>query len=238
MNRALLASLIVASAAGLAHADALIDFSVTDGGFTTSNSGVTAQSWNWGTSPAAPGGVNAWSVGQQSFVGSAWLTSPVMTVDGAGTVTGAFSHRFAFEYLFDGGQVQYTTNGGANWNTVSASLMTIWTYNATISPNFSSPIAGQQAFNGTSLGYGTPAYLTTAFTLGTGVSPFAVGSPAVFSGGESIQFRFSAHWDVSALGLVPNWQIGEFRIVNASIPTPGAAAMLGLGGLASLRRRR
>lgn len=236
MNRALLASLAIASAAGLAQADSFFDFNSGDGGFTSSN--ATGQTWTWGTVPAAPGGGNAWSVGTQGSVGSSWLTSPVLTVDGAGTVSGAFVHRFSFESTFDGGQMQYTTDGGANWNTVTEDMLTIVSYNATISSSFGSPIGGQRAFSGTSAGYSTPAYLTTGFTLGTGVSPFAVGSAAAFSGGESIQIRFSANWDSSVTSSDPNWQIGEFRLVNASVPTPAAAAVLGMGGLFIGRRRR
>lgn len=45
--------------------------------------------------------------------------------------------------------------------------------------------------------------------------------------------------DPSATGLFAGLTQGEINsIVNWSVPTPGAAALLGLGGLASLRRRR
>ncbi len=229
MSRTLIAALVVASASGLALADGFFDFNSNDGGFTTSN--ADGQDWAWNGW--------SWSVGSQTSVGTGWLTSPSMTVDGAGTVTGAFVHRYNFESGFDGGQVQYTTDGGANWFTVTQDMLTLVTYSNTISGSFGNPIGTQQAYSGASDGYANMLFVTTGFTLGTGAAPYVNGAAALFNGGETIQIRFSANWDSSVQAGAPNWELDEFRIANATVvPTPGVAALLCMGALATGRRRR
>jgi hypothetical protein len=52
-----------------------------------------------------------------------------------------------------------------------------------------------------------------------------------FSGTGDITFEFSTTGVVERVG----WYIDDLRV---AVPTPGAAAVLGLGGLAAMRRRR
>ena len=73
----------------------------------------------------------------------------------AGPFTGAselqFRHSYNFEETFDGGVLEVSTNGGANWLPV-ISQITTGGYDATIDTGYSSPIAGRAAWTGSNGG--------------------------------------------------------------------------------------
>ncbi len=233
MLRALygLATVVVAlSIQATAQAQVNFDFSVSNGGFTASVvTGDGTNPWLFTNSPAGPGGATAWSTGGVAAVSAKALTSPDLFVQANGTVTGSFNHRFNFEGSFDGGQLQFSVNGGA-FNTVPQDQITGVTYSATISSSFASPISGQRAFNGTTAGYATPVYVTSNFTLGTGASPFLTGSAFNFTAGDTVDIRFLGAWDNSVVLGSPNWQIGTLDATNlsfAAVPEPTTWALMG-----------
>lgn len=222
-----LATVVVAlSIHASTHAQANFNFSVNDGGFTASVlSGSATGPWTYGAS--------SWSTAGVTVVSSKGLTSPVLTVGANGNVTGSFSHRFSFESAtssFDGGQLQFRVNGGS-FNTVPQNQITGVTYFGAISSTFSSPIAGQFAFARVSAGFGTPVFVTSNFTLGTGAFPFSTGSPFAFTAGDLVEIRFLGAWDSSAIGGNPNWEISSVDVVNASlaaVPEPTTWALMGI----------
>jgi hypothetical protein len=235
-----LATVIVAlSIHSTAQAQASFNFSVNDGGFTASVlTGSATGPWTYGAT--------SWSTLGLAAVSSKGLTSPVLTVGANGSVTGSFTHRFSFEATsFDGGQLQFSVNGGS-FNTVPQDQITGVTYSANISTGFSSPIAGQRAFANLSAGFATPSFVTSNFTLGTGVSPFLTGSPFAFTAGDTVEIRFLGAWDSSVIGGNPNWEIGTVDVVNASLaavpePTTWAlmgTALVGAGGYGYRRFKR
>lgn len=207
------------------QAQANFDFAVNDGGFTASViSGTATGPWTYSGSSWVTPGVTS--------VSSKGLTSPVLTVNANGTVTGSFTHRFSFESStssFDGGQLQFRVNGGS-FNTVPQDQITGVTYFGIISSSFSNPIGGQFGFARVSAGYATPVMVTSNFTLGTGVSPFSTGSPFAFTAGDTVEIRFLGAWDSSSVGGNPNWEIGTVNVANASfaaVPEPTTWVLMG-----------
>ena len=76
------------------------------------------------------------------------LTNPVAIPGAATSATLTFWHRVVTESTFDGSVLEISTDGGTTWNDAGANI-TSGGYNATISVNFGSPLAGRQAWSGT-----------------------------------------------------------------------------------------
>jgi hypothetical protein len=219
---------------GLATAPAQVTYNFAGanaGGWTaTRTDGDDATAWQAG----ATGWVTAgWNGGNDMFGNPAtyFLSSPTLTVTGAGTLTGSFTHRFNFESGYDGGQFQYAVNGG-DWTAVPQGLITGTTYTETVS---GSALDGQLAFSGMSAGYAGPSYVTSNFTLGA-------GAPLSFSFGDQVQVRFVAAWDSSVVEGTPNWEVAGITLNGISaVPEPStyalAAGSCALAG-AWWRRRR
>jgi len=116
-----------------------------------------------------------------------------------------FNHAYAFEgdatNTYDGGVVEYSTDGGASWHDAS-SLFTHNGYNGTIVTGYGNPLAGRQAFVSSSNGY-----ISSRLDLST-------------LAGQSVRFRFRIGIDnqVGAYG----WFIDDLRIYTcaAAPPTP------------------
>lgn len=95
---------------------------------------------------------------------------------------------------------------------------------------FSNTIAGVMFLN-------TTLDLTDGNGIGVGTSyptafPFrGMNAASIFSyTGNVLQFNFAT--------AVPNIDLLQLRVMTRAIPAPGATALLGLGGLVALRRRR
>lgn len=237
MRRALLLALVALPlmAASAAAQTNNYDFTVGPQGWSASGSGAAV--WSWGSTGA---GGNGWFTNGQASVNTTFLLSPVLAVGANGLVTGSFVHRFQLESGFDGGQLQFSVNGGA-FNTVPQDHVFGTTYNATISSSFSSSIGGQRAFSGTSTGFATPAFVTSTFTLGTGSSPFSTGSDFAFTSGDTVQLRFLGAWDSSVDAGDPNWHIQSASItLPAAVPEPTTLALgaLGMAGAMTIYRKR
>ncbi len=122
-----------------------------------------------------------------------------MTGDVAIPATGAlmqFNHAYFFENnstsFFDGGVVEYSTNGGATWLDAGSMIIAGQTYGGTISSSSGNPLGGQSAFVSDSFGY-------TASQLN--LSSLA---------GQNVRFRFRIGTDSSIDDL--GWFIDDIRV--------------------------
>ena len=169
-------------------------------------------------------GINHWDDGAgpywQAFASSGVLSfwgfnfpfvgdSSVETTDGVALPSGArlqFNHSYGFESFgeltFDGGVIEYSTDGGSSWTDAGALVVAGAGYSGTIVSGFNNPLAGRPAFVGASWGY-------TASQLDlTGLA------------GTSTRFRFRMGTDdiVSDIG----WFVDDVRVytcVDPTIPT-------------------
>lgn len=202
-----------------------IDLRLTNGGFTqqtlVSNGVPVNNPWTW---TAGTG----WQVNGRTDVSRQRLLSPVLT-----NTVNAFAvvatHQYNFEQntlngnCFDGGALFASVNGGAFAQITSG--VSGQGYVGTVSNLFGNPLAGLQAFCGTSGGLVT----TTV----------SVNAPV----GTTIQLALDGAWDNSFAEANPNWLLQQVELRNLApaqvIPEPSTYVLLGAGLLAlgGLRRR-
>ncbi|MEY2485867.1 MAG: hypothetical protein QOH39_1515 [Verrucomicrobiota bacterium] len=118
-----------------------------------------------------------------------------------------FWHRFQFEDGFDGGALEVSIDGGATWVDVLAGGGSFVSggYNGTISPSYSSPIAGRPAWTG---GDATAAMSKVDVNLGA----FA---------GLDVRVRFRLACDLLLAGSQPGvgWWIDDVQFTNTPVET-------------------
>ncbi|MEO7433746.1 MAG: hypothetical protein ABIR62_17405, partial [Dokdonella sp.] len=122
-----------------------------------------------------------------------------------GATTLTFRHQFNLEDTFDGAVLEISINGGAFADIVTAGgAFTSGGYTDTISANFMSPIAGRQAWSGTSSGF-----ITSVVSLPAS----ATGQPTVL--------RFRTADDSSAVATTTpiGWFIDNLHLSTATLPT-------------------
>lgn len=116
----------------------------------------------WTTSPLN----HAYFIADPIGESDQWLTSPPLNV-GAGSFSFSFDQAFKFDgqypYL-DGGVVEITSDNGAHWNDIGASLTPA--YNGTIPTGYGNPLGGRAAYVVQTVGYPNGVVTTTA-SLGT-----------------------------------------------------------------------
>ena len=110
-----------------------------------------------------------------------------------------FDHAFQFEAGYDGGILQYSTNGGGSWSNASTLFSQGQNYNGTISPTDGNPLAGQSAFTGESHGYVSSRYNLASLT------------------GQSVRFRWRIGNDALFKGF--GWVIDDIKIYTCGVPT-------------------
>jgi Zn-dependent metalloprotease len=112
-----------------------------------------------------------------------------------------FNHSYEFDFFvstkYDGGIVEYSTNGGGTWNDLGP-LFSENGYNATISSGFGNPLGGSQAFGGPSNGY------------------YASRANLNSLAGQAVRFRFRIGTDSSADDY--GWFIDDIRIYTCQNP--------------------
>jgi len=116
-----------------------------------------------------------------------------------------FRHAYAFDYnetdMYDGGVVEYSTNGGATWYD-AGSLFTHNGYDGPIASGYLNPLQGRQAFVGMSNGY-----ISSRLDLSS-------------LAGQNVRFRFRIgidYWpDYPYLG----WIIDDVRIYTCDTTDP------------------
>jgi bacillolysin len=107
-----------------------------------------------------------------------------------------FAHAFAFESPnFDGGVIEYSTNGGANWLD-AAPLIDANGYTGTIAGGFGNPLANRSAFIGISHGY-----ISTRLNLST-------------LAGQSVRFRWRMGLDSEGLAL--GWFVDDVHVYTCA----------------------
>ena len=139
--------------------------------------------------------------------------SPPITA-GSGNLTITFSHRFAFEFTpasgatplqaFDGGVIEYSTDGGATWTDFG--LIANPGYTTNLVTGGTNPLAGRRAY-----GMNNPSFPST-----DNITMF-IGNRLA---GKTFQIRFRAGSDSNGGG--GGWQIDDVKftgIVGTPFPT-------------------
>jgi len=151
----------------------------------------------WATTATGPSSApNSAFSNDPATLGEASLYSPVTPITSASAKV-KFKNKYVTESTFDGMVLEIKIGAGAYTDIVTAggSFVT-GGYNATISTGFSSPIAGRQAWSGTSAG----GYIDTEANL-----------PAA-ANGQSVQLRWRMASDVSVAATGVN--IDDVQIIN------------------------
>jgi subtilisin family serine protease len=120
-----------------------------------------------------------------------------------------FWHRFRFEEGFDGGVLEASVNGGADWSDVTAlgATFTRGGYDGTIDDTFGSPIHGRQAWTGGVV----DAVLAPMEQVIVNVGALA---------GQDVLFRFRLVTDPLAPGATPGhgWWIDDVSVTATALP--------------------
>jgi len=186
---------------------------------STDNFDAVTSIWNPMGSPSVwshvrESGLDAmWSGADPSFTSDASLVSPPITA-GSGNLTITFSHRFAFEFTpasgatplqaFDGGVIEYTTDGGATWTDFGLIANPGYTTNLVVGGT--NPLNGRRAY-----GANNPSFPST-----DNITMF-IGNRLA---GKTFQMRFRAGSDSNGGGA--GWQIDDVKftgIVGTPFPT-------------------
>lgn len=173
---------------------------------------VGANAWYYPQNPnpygfdaayATSGQYNMWGYNQPErgdyFIR---MTSDVALPNGAYM---HFRHAYGFEdsstgaSMYDGGVVEYSTDGGVNWND-AGSLFINNGYNGTLSSGYGNPLGGRRAFGGESNGY-----ISSRLNLQS-------------LAGRNVRFRFRIGTDSSFDDY--GWFIDDIRIYTCSTSAP------------------
>jgi hypothetical protein len=136
-----------------------------------------------------------------NYASDEYLTSPVFTVDGSGSVNVQYDHAFDFEFdgggNYDGGVIEKSVNGGA-WGDFGGVP-----YNGTILAGGANPIAGRSGFVKSSGG-------TLHGSITAAIAP-----------GSTVQIRFRAGSDASfgTAGGFAGWDVDNIAFTGV-VETP------------------
>ena len=156
-------------------------------------------------------------VDDPALLSDKWLDSPSIAVNSASAQL-AFSNNYILESTFDGGVLEISIGGGAFTDILAAGgSFAANGYSGTISTSFSSPIAGRQAWTGTSSGY-----VTTIVNL-----------PAAAAGQNVVlRWRMGSDLSVSSTG----WRIDTVSVTDGYACCSPIAASLQVDGHLPLNR--
>jgi hypothetical protein len=173
------------------------------GWVATVASGLATNNWRTVTTTpdTAP---NTAFVPDPSTIHDISLDTPVFMVTSTNAQL-SFRNNYATESGFDGGVLEISINGGPFTDILAAggSFVT-GGYNRTISPSFSNPLAGRQAWSGSSGGY-----LTTTANL-----------PASAAGASvQLRFRMGSDSSVSSTG----WRVDTVEVFDGYTCAANAA---------------
>ncbi len=167
----------------------------------------SANPYNFNPEYATSGAYNIWGYDYEN-VADFWMRqSHYVAIPSSGTTYLHFNHAYDFEDYFDGGILEYTTNG-TNWYQVPGAWFTHNGYNGTISSSYSNPLGGYNAF----------VYDSDGMTS----SRVSLSSLA----GQNARFRFRLGTDTSNWDW--GWFIDDFRIYTChnSVPTTNLPIIL------------
>jgi len=165
---------------------------------------VAGTGWQY-VSGYATSGTYSWFAADQPATGDASLAmAPSKAVLlPAGTSYLHFRHAYDLEDGYDGGVVEYTTDGGTTWKATdnpSNPLPTLNGYDGSISSAYGNPLAGRMSFTGISNGYMSSRFDLTSLA------------------GQSVRFRFRIGTD-SNVGWF-GWLVDDVRIYTCGTPAP------------------
>jgi hypothetical protein len=109
-----------------------------------------------------------------------------------------FSHSFEFEPGFDGGVIEYSTNGGTSWTDAGSLIVAGAQYNTTLPTGFGNPLGGRDAFSFPSFGY-TATQLNVASLAG-----------------QNVRFRFRIGTDNGNNFFALGWLVDDIRIYQCT----------------------
>ncbi|HNT37175.1 MAG TPA: hypothetical protein PKH07_19445, partial [bacterium] len=110
-----------------------------------------ADTWTLSTEcpfPRSP--TNTWHGQSSDAIQDAHLVTPALNIP-PGCVL-SFWHTYKFESTFDGGVIEISLDGGITWTDLGEHIISQNGYNAVISTDYMSPIAGRTAWSGGTLG--------------------------------------------------------------------------------------
>ena len=152
-----------------------------------------AGSVDWSLSAAQPrSSPNSWFGSEPGSITDQFVTLLAPVAIQSGT-TLEFWHRYETENSYDGGVVEASIDGGANWTDLG-SAMTANGYSGTLSSGYGSPIGGRSAFTGNS-----GAYIETEIDLQS-----LAGNNAI------IRFRMTSDSSVGSNG----WHVDDVLIAQ------------------------
>lgn len=106
-----------------------------------------------------------------------------------------FHHAYGFELGYDGGVLEYSTNGGSSWADAGP-LMDGNGYDSVLSNSFGNPLGGRSAFTGTSHGY-----ISTRLNLAS-------------LAGQNVMFRFRMGLDSGTYVL--GWWLDDIQVYECT----------------------
>ncbi len=170
------------------------------GGWTSSGTGNT-----WAIAATNPhSGASHFHANDPATVSDQRLVSPAIVLPtGENPVVLKFWHVPNLEpsgatACFDGGILEVSSDGGANWTQVPAANLLAGGYRGAVSGSFSNPLAGLQAW------CGTTSYMQTI----ADVSSYA---------GQTVQFRYRLGSDTSV--SAPGWDLDDVTVQSCQTPT-------------------
>ena len=138
------------------------------------------------------------------FVSDTQLVSPALQSHATDPVVVTIQHAYDIEQAFDGGVIEYTTDG-LTWHDVTAAGIDPG-YNGPLLTNTGNPIAGRAAFHGTSPGFPARSQLTLDF--GTQLAAYNV---------FFLRFRIGTDGAVGGAG----WDIDDIAVSGiTNLPFP------------------
>ncbi len=152
------------------------------------------QDWTWsGSTSQSP--THSWFAPHHGSTADKVLLSPPFIARSGSTLS--FWHSYDFEFGYDGGTLEITTNHGASWSVVPDAAFTMGGFNTTLFTNTTDPIAGLRAWSG----------LSTAWTqVQVDLSSWA---------GSELQVRWHAGED-EIIGHV-GWYVDSVTLSNAGL---------------------
>lgn len=169
------------------------------GNWGTGTSGV-GQPWDF-TTDSSQSGVRSVFTTDPSFIGLSALIKNTPIALPNGTTFLRFDHSYEMDYdashYYDGGVVEYSVDGGSNWQDAGTLPGTINGYNGTLSPSFGNPLGGRSAFSGPS-----PGYETTRIDLSS-------------LAGQNVLIRFVLGSDNSF--AFPGWYIDDLSVYTCAV---------------------
>lgn len=157
---------------------------------------------------ATSGVQNFWG-DDAGHIGDAAIAMTLNVAIPAGDARMQFNHSYGFEtglsVNYDGGVLEYSTNGGASWTDASSLITAGAPYGGTLSTSDSNPLAGRSAFVGDSYGYTATQLNLTSLA------------------GQNVRFRFRLGTDPSVEDY--GWYIDDVRVYQCGGGGGGTATL-------------